>query len=261
MYHGARGRRRTAAWAAGAPNWPSSLEELGARSLILRGLEPVEQRIDGSLAQPKRQTFHSGEVHGTRCQLVAEPGRRGDVPPQRIRHLWRRGAGQERRRSTEPLFAAEPVECRIDPGAEASGLQADLEHAFGLAAVGFRLDDAPGRRVAGHPIENGGVFGGIRIVELPIGDEASDLAPKDRFRLGPYLAARLGVLGELVQQSEQVVRDGLPGRERRGLHQLYHCIHREHLGCHEDEAPAFGVIRAREEQATQRLGVQVRHEP
>ena len=132
---------------------------------------------------------------------------------------------------------------------------------FRFAGGAVRVHCPRLRRLADQPFEDGGVLGRVGVVELPVRDQLGDVRAKYRLRLGPGGPGRpLRVVGELVEETEQVAGDALTGGDRRRLHHLDHRVHRQYLRRGEREPAALGVIGTRLEKASEGAGVEAGHE-
>ncbi len=236
----------------------------GARAdgAVVGLFQQVEQRVDRVSPEAAHQAFDRGEVEARHGELEPETRGRGDVVPQRVR---RGGAGRRRLaehadRLGNPARFDERLQGRVDPGTATVGLEPDLEHQRRLAVEPVLLHHARvAGRLAHHAVEDRGVLAGVGVLEIPLGDQLRHVPPQHRLRLGAAaLGPLLGVMGELVQQPEELVRDGLAGGGRRGLDDFDHGVDRKHLGRGEREAAPLGVVGSGLEHAPERLGLERR---
>jgi hypothetical protein len=174
-----------------------------------------------------------------------------------------RGGTEQLDQHRNPPLGDEGLERRVHPWPAAVGLQGKLEDQLGIAVEPLRLGG--GRRVGGlphHALEHGRVRAGIGILQAPVGDELRDVLPQGGLGLRPAaLRTGLRVMGELVQQAEQLVGDGLPGGGGGSLDHLDHRVHGEHFRRGERELTALGVVRAGLQHTAQGLGPERGHQP
>ena len=182
---------------------------------------PIRRPESPRRRQATPQRFGGGARLGRRCAKQVERG--GDAT----------GLDQQSRAHARPAVRRSPAP---GPAAAALGLAVERPVRRGVCLGGLTH----------HALEHGRVGARIGVFQCPPLEQLRDVLAKRGLRLRAHaFRAALGVVGELVQQAEQLVRDRLPARGRRRLHDLDHRLDGQDLCGGERELAALGVVGSR----------------